>query len=563
MTRLLQFNNVSIEINNSDTLFTPVKQVSFEIHKGRCTALIGESGSGKTLTSLSILKLLPANVNLKGDILFWDGDQSFSIPQLSSKELKAIRGNKISMIFQEPSMALNPLLTCGYQICEVIRNHLRVSKKEAKQKTIALIQEVELSDPEKVYKQYPHELSGGQKQRVVIAMAIACKPSLLIADEPTTALDVMTQKNIMDLLMKLKVQYQMSILLVTHDIGLASAYSDEILVFYKGDLIEYGKTSEILRYPKHPYTIALLNCRPKITDKGKKLSVLSDFISPTSSIDIVDKTNWNTSPAFINEGPFLTIENLSVKFPIKKNFWGTPTTYHTAVDNVSFDIYKNEIVGIVGESGCGKTTLGRTILQLIQPYDGKILLNGQHLSSSNGSKSMQTGLQIVFQDPYASLNPKITVGTAIEEPINTHHLASNKIHAKKKAIALLERVGLNEKMYHHYPHEFSGGQRQRISIARALAVEPSFMVFDESIAALDLSIQSQILNLISDLKKNYGLTALFISHDIISTCYISDRILILKNGRIVESGIATEVFNHPSTDYTRSLIEAIPGKSLI
>lgn len=502
-----------------------------EVCPGELLAIVGESGSGKSITALSVLQLLPKEAITKGKIHFGGND----LLKLNNKDINRIRGNKISMIFQEPMTSLNPVLTCGKQVMESLVTHNKLSNKEAEQKTISLFEKVGLPNPAAMVNRYPHQLSGGQKQRVMIAMAMSCDPQLLIADEPTTALDVTVQKNVLELIRSLQQQNQMGVIFITHDLGLVAGIADKVAVMYKGEIVEKGTVTQVLRAPKHHYTRSLLNCRP--------------------AARTLPGNDANTKV-------MLEVKDLVVSYPVKKNIFGKTVEEFNAVDHVSFKVRKGETVGLVGESGCGKTTLGRAILQLVHADNGEILLNGTNIISLSGSelRSVRKDLQIVFQDPYGSLNPRISIGNAITEPLKIHRLLNSKKDRKDKVVALLEKVGLNADHFDRYPHQFSGGQRQRICIARALAMDPSFLVFDESVSALDVSIQAQVLNLLNDLKKEFGFTSIFISHDLAVVHYISDRIMVMNKGKIVEEGTADQVFYHPVNEYTKQLIAAIPGK---
>jgi peptide/nickel transport system ATP-binding protein len=454
---------------------------------------------------------------------------------------------------------------------EAIQLHQQVSKETARQKTIELFEKVKLPDPKNIITRYPHELSGGQKQRVMIAMAMSCNPALLIADEPTTALDVTVQQTILELIRSLQQQNNMGVIFITHDLGVVADIADKILVMYKGEIVEQGIAKDILVSPKHPYTKALLACRPAGQTKGKRLPVVSDFIGDQALDNKLRTSNEllatsNGQQPTTNDHPLtiLEVKNLHVHFPVKKNLFGKATQFFKAVDDVSFNVQQGDIVGLVGESGCGKTTLGRSILQLIKPSSGQILLDGKDMTQIDPSllRKMRKDLQIVFQDPYGSLNPRITIGKAILEPLKVHSVLSNNKQRKEKVMELLEKVSLDTNHFNRYPHQFSGGQRQRICIARALALNPSFLIFDESVSALDVSVQAQVLNLLNDLKKEFGFTAIFISHDLSVVHYICNRILVMHKGKIVEEGTADKVYYHPENEYTQTLINAIPGKSI-
>jgi peptide/nickel transport system ATP-binding protein len=543
---------------------------------------VGESGSGKSVTSLSILQLLPqppAQYS-SGKIIFHEeGATPLDLLRAQPKEIQQIRGHKIAMIFQEPMTSLNPVMNCGKQVMEALLAHKKTSAAEAKKQTIEWFEKVKLPQPAVLFNRYPHQLSGGQKQRVMIAMAMCCQPSLLICDEPTTALDVTVQKTILQLIKELQEQQNMGVIFITHDLGVVKEIADRVAIMYKGEIVEQNKASDIFANPQHPYTKALIACRPALHPKGEKLPVVSDFLeksreskkagsqeskvgSRESEVGSPELENLTSDSRLqTSDSPLVKVENLTVQFPSKTNLFGKTLSHFTAVDHVSFDIYKGETLGLVGESGCGKTTLGRTLLRLIEPSSGKIIYNHDDITrlSKEKIKQLRKDVQLVFQDPYSSLNPRLTIGAAIAEPMKITGLEGDQQKRKKKVAELLHRVNLSPAMINRYPHEFSGGQRQRIVIARALALSPDFLVCDESVSALDVSVQAQVLNLLNDLKKDLGLTMLFISHDLSVVRYMSDRIMVMNRGKIVESGLAEKVYNYPQNSYTQQLIEAVPS----
>ncbi|UEG50224.1 ABC transporter ATP-binding protein [Ferruginibacter lapsinanis] len=556
---VLQVENISISFSADGNTTNAVKDISFLVEPAQTVAIVGESGSGKSVTALSIMQLLPKQSTLSGNILF----AGKNLAQLSPKEINTIRGKDIGMIFQEPMTSLNPVFTCGYQVMEAIQLHQQLSAKEAKKKTIELFEKVKLPDPAAIIDRYPHQLSGGQKQRVMIAMAISCNPSLLIADEPTTALDVTVQKTILDLIKELQQQNGMSVIIITHDLGLVADVADKIIVMHKGQIVEQANAKNILTDPQHPYTKALLACRPGLHPKGERLPLISDFLEtdPSSLKQQKEHAAINTTSNEI----VLKVEHVKVYYPGKRTLFGKTPEPFKAVDDVSFTVSKGEIVGLVGESGCGKTTLGRAILHLQQVTSGSILLQEKNLSHlpKTALRNLRKDVQIVFQDPYGSLNPRLTIGEAILEPMTVHSLLANNKQRKEKVIELLEKVDLDAGFYDRYPHQFSGGQRQRICIARALALNPSFLVFDESVSALDVSVQAQVLNLINDLKQEFQFTGIFISHDLAVVRYISNRILVMNRGKIIEEGDADQVYFSPKMDYTKKLIDSILGKNIV
>ncbi|MBX2922926.1 MAG: ABC transporter ATP-binding protein [Chitinophagaceae bacterium] len=570
---LLDVQNLCVDFSTQNGIFRALHQVSFTLNRGEIVAIVGESGSGKSVTSLSILQLLPAPPAEypEGAILFSeDGSSAVDLTKQPSQALRNIRGNKISMIFQEPMTSLNPLFTCGDQVMEAIALHQRLSFGAAKQKTIELFEKVQLPDPSGIFKRYPHQLSGGQKQRVMIAMAMSCEPLLLIADEPTTALDVTVQQNILRLIKQLQQEKQMGVIFISHDLGLVADIADRIIVMYKGKIVEHGNTETIFKKPAHPYTKALLHCRPVLHSRHERLPVVSDFMEINSAGEIVEKegdaalhTATPGTPVMTantaNE-PLVKAENIKVWFPKGQQLWGRQKEFIKAVDNVSLEIFKGETIGLVGESGCGKTTLGRSLLQLIQPTSGKVFFKGKDIALLNPKQlsALRKDMQIIFQDPYSSLNPRLTTGNAIMEAMQVHHIGLNEEERREKTIQLLQKVELKAEHFNRYPHEFSGGQRQRIGIARALALSPSFVVCDESVSALDMSVQAQVLNMLNDLKKEFGFATLFISHDLSVVRYISDRILVMYKGSVIESGNAEDIYNTPQSEYTRKLIAAVP-----
>ena len=569
---LLSVNNLSVDFNTAEGLVAAVNNVSFTLNQNEILAIAGESGSGKSVTSLALMQLLPKTANVKGSLMFAANAQpAVDLLQQSKRYMQAIRGRQIAMIFQEPMTSLNPVLTCGNQVLEAIQLHQKISATAARQQAIELFEKVQLPNPSAVGNKFPHQLSGGQKQRVMIAMAISCSPALLIADEPTTALDVTVQKTILELIKSLQVQNGMSVLLITHDLGLVADTADKLIVMYRGNIVEQGNAKEILRNPGHPYTRALMACRPALYTKGQRLPVAEEEQKPaltSGHIQVSENDFSMPKPTAESLSPctatVLSVENLKVYYPGKKKLFEKAPPAFRALDDVSFTVQKGETVGLVGESGCGKTTLGRAILQLLPITAGKILLNGIDLAALNKNtlQPLRKDLQIVFQDPYGSLNPRLTIGNAIMEPMQVHAVGGNSQQRKDKVVELLEKVNLKATHFNRYPHEFSGGQRQRICIARALALNPSFLIFDESVSALDVSVQAQVLNLLNDLKKDFGFTSIFISHDLSVVRYISDRILVMQKGKIIESGPGEEVYMHPKEAYTRQLLDAIPGKIL-
>ncbi|MFN8264464.1 MAG: ABC transporter ATP-binding protein [Chitinophagaceae bacterium] len=563
MEALLAIQDLGVSFRTDRGRQPAIQQVSFSVHSGETVALVGESGSGKSVTALSVLQLLPTPPAIydSGQILFRRKDGSvIDLLQTSPATLQQIRGNETGMIFQEPMTSLNPVMNCSSQVREAILQHTQCTRKEADALTVSLFEKVKLPNPSAIGKRYPHELSGGQKQRVMIAMAMSCNPSLLIADEPTTALDVTVQKTILQLMKELQQQSGMGLLFITHDLGIVKDIADKVIVMYKGSIVEQAATADLFAHPQHPYTRALLACRPANQPKGKRLPVVSDFLEQKETTEIQEPKVVSAAKSSSHQ-PLISVQHLNVWFPAERKLFGQTKEFIKAVNDVSFDIHPGETLGLVGESGCGKTTLGRALLRLIEPTSGTILLNRKNILSEAPAafKTHRKDLQIVFQDPYSSLNPRIKVGNAITEPMLVHGLAKTPKAAREKAVELLEKVNLKADQFHRYPHEFSGGQRQRLVIARALALNPSFIVWDESVSALDVSVQAQVLNLLNDLKADFGFTSLFITHDLSVVRYISDRILVMQKGSLEESGDAETIWNRPRSPYTRQLLEAIPG----
>lgn len=576
---ILEVRNLETHFSSEHGVVKAVNNISFKLRKGETIGIVGESGSGKSVTSLSILKLIASNGKIAGgEIIFNSKSEGIvNLANCSEAQMRKLRGNEISMIFQEPMTSLNPVFTCGNQVMESITLHLKLNSKEAKEKTIQLFEKVKLPRPAQIFDSYPHELSGGQKQRVMIAMAMCCNPAILIADEPTTALDVTVQATILDLMRKLKDEEDTGIIFITHDLGVIAEIADRVLVMYQGKIVEQGTVWNIFSNPKHPYTKGLLACRPKANVNLKRLPTVSDFMEVDEKGNITEKISVKFSSveeAIFNNicdkkaisadlqqsEPILQVKNLKTYFPINQGWFKKPTEFVKAVDDVSFDVFRGETLGLVGESGCGKTTLGRTILQLVKPTSGEIFFEGKNIVTMSESelRKQRKDFQIIFQDPYSSLNPRIPIGEAIMEPMRVHNIYDTEFLRKKHLFQLLETVGLKSQHFNRYPHEFSGGQRQRICIARALALNPKFIICDESVSALDVSVQAQVLNLINTLKEQFKFTVIFISHDLSVVRFMSDRIIVMNKGKIEEQGLADDIYNHPQTAYTQSLIAAIP-----
>jgi len=577
---LLEIKNLVTEFHTEEGIVKAVNDVSFTLNKGETIGIVGESGSGKSVTSLSTMRLIPNPPGkiAGGEILFHSDEGVKDLVQLSEKEMRHIRGNEIAMIFQEPMTSLNPVFSCGDQVTEAIMLHQKVTKKEAKNITIDLFTQVELPRPGAIYDSYPHQISGGQKQRVMIAMAMSCHPSVLIADEPTTALDVTVQKTILQLMLKLQQEQDMGIMFITHDLGVIAELADRVVVMYKGKIVEQGKVMDIFTNPQHPYTKGLLACRPPLNRRLQWLPTVSDFMTVddigtmretnksvkevTNSLVISPEETAAKHEILYQQEPILAVKNLKTHFPINKGIFGKAKEFVKAVDDVSFQVYPGETLGLVGESGCGKTTLGRTILKLVEPTAGQISYNGEDLTnlSKKQMRAYRKEIQIIFQDPYSSLNPRITIGEAIMEPMRVHNVFNNDADRKARVIELLERVSLLEEHFYRYPHEFSGGQRQRICIARSLALNPKFIICDESVSALDVSVQAQVLNLLNELKEEFKFTYIFISHDLSVVKFMSDRMIVMQEGKVVELGLADEIYANPKTAYTKELIDAINKK---
>lgn len=566
---MLNVIDLNIQFYNQEegTWNTAVKGISFKAEKGKVLGIVGESGSGKSVTSFAIMRLHdPQRSRITGKIIF----NGVNLCGLSDLEMNAYRGNRIAMIFQEPMTSLNPVFTCGFQVQEAIRLHQGLDKAAARLKTIALFREVQLPRAEELFSSYPHQLSGGQKQRVMIAMALSCNPELLIADEPTTALDVTVQQTILQLLLKIKTERNMSMIFISHDLGVISEIADEVAVMYRGELVESGPAEPLFRKPEHPYTQGLLACRPSPALRLKRLPVVSDFTNPgTSTGTLLPGNNYTDQEIdarrklLYSSRPLLEVKELQTWFPVKTGLFGSSSEVVKAVDQVSFTLYPGETLGLVGESGCGKTTLGRTILRLIEPTAGTITFGGRDIMSlkSKEMRVLRRDIQLIFQDPYSSLNPRLTVGNTLMEPLEVHRLFGSAAARRTHMLKLMDLVGLLPGHLDRYPHEFSGGQRQRIVIARALALQPKLIICDESVSALDVSVQAQVLNLLRSLQQELGLTYLFISHDLSVVKHLSDRMIVMNKGKIAEEGFPEQIFTKPATAYTKKLIAAIPGSS--
>ena len=598
MNDVIKIENLKTYFNTKDGVVKAVDDLSLSIKPGHTLGVVGESGSGKSVTSLTIMNLLAASAEI------YDGSISFvgkDLINISAKDMRELRGSDVSMIFQEPMSSLNPVHRVGDQVAEAILQHEDVSKSEAMERVVNLFDEVGIPDPEQRTRYYPHQMSGGQKQRVMIAMALACNPKLLIADEPTTALDVTIQKQILDLIRELRDQRQMAVLFITHDLGVIAEIADEVLVMYRGKVVEQGDVLDIYENPQHPYTKGLLNCRPRLDTTFKRLPTVSDFmdsvIHQDGSASITEKevgpdridyfenhgrgrllskpselygygfdedpSTYGREATCIDENakPLLSVNNLKVHFPIRRGLLQRTVGFVKAVDGVSFNVYKGQTLGLVGESGCGKTTTGRAILQLIKPTMGIMKFDGVDVNSRS-IHELRKKMQIIFQDPFGSMNPRMTIESMITEPMMIQGFGQSKQDRVDRAASLLEEVGMLPEHLKRYPHEFSGGQRQRICIARALAVEPEFIICDESVSALDVSVQAQVLNLLNDLQESRGLTYIFISHDLSVVKFMADMMAVMKEGHIVEYGPSEAIYRNPKEEYTRSLIEATPCDDL-
>jgi peptide/nickel transport system ATP-binding protein len=562
MSYLLEVKNLTIEFTTPEGVIRAVDNISFKLNAGETLGIVGESGSGKSVSALAVMRLLSSTSAkiLSGEILF----EGVDLLKLPEDEMRKIRGNKIGMIFQEPMTSLNPVFTVGAQIAESLILHFNMNNQQARTRTLELMNLVGIPDPEIKIDAYPHELSGGQKQRIMIAMSIACGPKLLIADEPTTALDVTIQKQVLELMHGLQKQYGMGMLFITHDLGVIADIADDVFVMYRSKEVEFQKTKIIFKNPTHPYTKGLISCRPRMGANPKRLQTVSDFMNEDGTpkntdikIEVFHKPYVELA---LNETPILEINNLETYFPVKGGFLSKTKNWIKAVDGVSFKIKKGKTFGLVGESGCGKTTLGRSILRLIEPTAGQIIFQGNDITKipAEDMRVLRKKMQIIFQDPYSSLNPRMTIADIIKEPMDIHHPEMTKKQKLDRCLWLLDKVGLKSSQMLRYPHEFSGGQRQRICIARALTLNPEFIICDESVSALDVSVQAQVLNLLLDLQDEFGLTYIFISHDLGVVNFIADDVAVMNKGKIIEMGRATEIYKNPSQDYTKRLLSSIP-----
>jgi len=557
---ILEIKNLTIEFKTEDETVQAVKNLNLTIPKGKTVGLVGESGSGKSVTSLAVMGLIPnppGSIAEGGEILFNGED----LTKVSQERLRKLRGNKIAMIFQEPMTSLNPVFTVGNQIDEVLMLHQDMNKVDSRKRTIELFEEVGIPTPEESVNKYPHQMSGGQKQRVMIAMAMACEPELLICDEPTTALDVTIQKQVLELMFDLQGKHGMSMLFITHDLAVIADIADEVAVMFRGDLVEQNTTKALFENPKHPYTKGLLACRPSLKENPTRLLTVDDFLNAKEDIDVSALEMKKPRPIDETENPvLLEVKGFNKHFPIKGGIFGRTVDWFKAVDDVNLTVRKGRTLGLVGESGCGKTTLGRSILRLIEPTAGEVIYDGINVTGLNkvDMRKIRERMQIIFQDPYSSLNPRMTIGDIVTEPMVIHGIGGTKKERYDHAAELLEKVGLKGDHLNRYPHEFSGGQRQRICIARALSLKPEFIICDESVSALDVSVQAQVLNLLQDLQDELGLTYIFISHDLSVVKYIADEIGVMNKGQIVEYGPSEEIYQNPKDPYTQRLLGAIP-----
>ncbi len=567
---ILSVEDLSVDFSTDGDTVHAVNSVSIGLFPGSTHGLVGESGSGKSVTALAVMRLLSrtSSVIRSGRVYFTHPQQgTIDLLRLPEKEMKHIRGRHIAMIFQEPMTSLNPVQRCGQQLAESLRVHRTATRREAEKQAVKLIGEVRLPNPERIMKAWPHELSGGQKQRVMIAMAMACRPSVLIADEPTTALDVTVQRSILELMGDLVGRHDMAMLFISHDLGVIREVAHTASVMRDGSIVESGKVHKLFTAPEHPYTKALVACRPSLDRRPEKLATVQDFLSGDGTARAAPEEEGRPSASHAwqlskrTETPVLEVKNLKTQFVTRRSLLGRAREHFNAVDDISFSVFPGETLGMVGESGCGKTTLGRSIMRLVDASSGQVIYKGQDIAtlSRRELRKLRPKFQIIFQDPYASLTPGISIGKAIMEPMQVHGILPDNAARKQRIIELLRRVGLREDHYHRYPHEFSGGQRQRICIARALALKPEFIVCDEAVSALDVSVQAQVLNLLNELKADFGLTYIFISHDLSVVKYMSDRIMVMKDGRMVELADAEEIYSHPSSAYTQELLQSIPG----